>query len=53
MDDEDKYAFCVMEGTVNSYNDGTTGVSVGDVKVNNVLIDSGNIIDKELQYRSS
>ena len=48
--EEDEYAFSVTEGTVNSV-DGTIDISVGDVWVNNVLINSGvscNIIDKEL-----
>ena len=51
VDDEDEYAFSVTEGNVISVDDGTIDISVGDVRVNNVLIDSGascNIIDKEL-----
>lgn len=51
LDDEDENAFSVTEETVNSVDDGTMDISVGDVQVTNVLIDSGysgNIRDKEL-----
>lgn len=51
MDDEDEYAFATIEGTINSFEDGTVNICVGDVRANHVLIDyvaSCNIIDKEL-----